>query len=204
MTRPHIGQIDEFEKDFGPLHSIFRRVLLRRDKTVTMDEVSIISLKKKTITRHLTKISELEKKIYEAVYQMGKKEFQRFSNQSKSISVAKSIDILENFLRIRQTCCDMGLLLDAANAKDLQRIKTSNEDDDDDENPQEMPDDDNVSDVPGGDRGSAEIEHDATVMNNDSSDCKIKSDSHGILSVKRRAVVDANDLTFRSFLYIRH
>ena len=196
VARPHIGQTDGFEKDFGSLHSIFRRVLLRRDKTMTVGGVSIVSLKKKTITRHLAKFSKLEKRIYEAVYQMGKKNFQRFSNQSKSISMAKFIDILENFLRIRQTCCDVGLLLDAANAKKLQRIKASNEDDDDDENPQEMPDDDNVSDAPGVDRGSAEMEHDATVMNNDLSDFKIKSESYGILSVKRRAVVNAKDLSF--------
>lgn len=58
--------------------------------------------------------------------------------------------------------------------------------------------------APGVDRGSAEMEHDATVMNNDLSDFKIKSDSYGILSVERRVVVDTNDLTFRSFVPVRH
>ena len=44
--------------------------------------------------------------------------------------------------------------------------------------------------------GSAEMEHDATVINNDPSDFTIKSDSRGILFVERRLAVDATTSCF--------
>lgn len=140
IARPHMGQIGGFEKDFGPLHSIFRRVLLRRDKGMVIGGVPIVSLKGKTINKHLAKLSDLEENVYEAVYQMGKTEYERFSNQDKAISVATFVQILENFLRLRQTCCDVGLLLDASRAKDLQQQTQADNEDEDFDNPQERPD----------------------------------------------------------------
>ncbi len=47
--RPSVGQVRGFEKDFAPLHDIFRRVLLRRDKSMTIDGAPIVSPKKKIL-----------------------------------------------------------------------------------------------------------------------------------------------------------
>lgn len=51
---------------------------------------------------------------------------------------SESLSILENFLRLRQACCDLGLLLDAVKVKSEKLISRSEEDDDD--NPQEKSD----------------------------------------------------------------
>ena len=58
IERPHLGQIGGFQKDFGAFHEIFRRMLLRRDKNMTIDDASIVSLKSKTVKTHLAKFSE--------------------------------------------------------------------------------------------------------------------------------------------------
>ena len=121
------------------LHKIFRRVLLRRDKSMTIDNASIVSLKSKTVKTHLAKFSELEERVYEAVYQMGKAEYERQFKEAGTAPVGKFVNILENFLRLRQTCGDVGLLLDASRAKQLQQTKVKDEDEDD-EIPLEEPD----------------------------------------------------------------
>ena len=41
----HVG---DFEKGFGPLHDIFRRIILCRDGSMTVDGVPIVSLTGKT------------------------------------------------------------------------------------------------------------------------------------------------------------
>ena len=139
VRRPGLGQVRGFEKDFAPLHDIFRRVLLRRDKSMTIDGAPIVSLKKKIIVKHLAKFSELEEKVYEATYQMGKKELEKLTSERGAAPAGMSVNILENFLRMRQACCDTGLLLDASRAKELKQ-KTASEDDEEDENLQEKPD----------------------------------------------------------------
>lgn len=139
VTRPHLGQVGGFEKDFGPLHDIFRRVLLRRDKSMTINGVPLMSLKKKIIIKHLAKFSELEEQIYEATYQMAKAEYKHLTSTANPIPAGKFVNILENFLRLRQACCDVGLLLDASRAKELQQTMVK-DGEEDDENPQEKSD----------------------------------------------------------------
>ena len=138
VKRPNLGRPGGFEKDFAPLHAIFRRCLLRRDKSMIIDGESIVSLKKKTVFKHLAKFSDLEEKIYEATFNLGKSEYLS-SNKGKTMAADKSVFILENFLRLRQACCAPSLLLEASKTHVSQQTSASI-DEDDEEDPKEMSD----------------------------------------------------------------
>ncbi len=71
------------------------------------------------MAKHLAKFSELEEEVYEATYQMGKKEFEKLTNEGGTMPVGMFVNILENFLCMRQACCDIGLLLDVSRAREL-------------------------------------------------------------------------------------
>ncbi len=139
VKRPNLGKPGGFEKDFAPLHAIFRRCLLRRDKSMTIDGASIVSLQKKTIFKHLAKFTDLEEKIYEATFNMGKSEYEKYSNEGKTIAAGagKFPFILVNFLRLRQACCAPALLLEASKAYASQQTSARGEEDDD-EDPKEV------------------------------------------------------------------
>ena len=138
VKRPNLGRPGGFEKDFAPLHAIFSRCVLRRDKNMIIDGESIVSLKKKTIFKHLAKFSDLEEKIYEATFNLGKSEYERYSKKGKTMAAGKFVFILENFLRLRQACCAPALLLEASKAHVSQNTSASVEEDDED--PKELSD----------------------------------------------------------------
>lgn len=112
------------------------RILFRRDKTMTINGVSIVSLRKKTICKYLAKLSELEQRIYQATHNMGK---MKLGSTLGKAPTGQLVHILENFLRLRQACCAPGLLLDASKARVEKQI-IKNDADEDDKNPQENAD----------------------------------------------------------------
>ncbi|KAF6235001.1 hypothetical protein HO173_006931 [Letharia columbiana] len=105
---------------------------------MTINGVSIVSLRKKTICKYLAKLSELEQRIYQATHNMGKMNLGSMLKSGKA-PTGQVVHISDNFLRLRQACCDPGLLLDASKARVEKQI-IKNEADEDDKNPQENAD----------------------------------------------------------------
>ena len=73
------------------------RVLLRRDKTMTINGVSIVSLRKKTVCKYLAKLSELEQRIYQATHNMGKMKLGSMLKSGKA-PTGQLVHILEHIL----------------------------------------------------------------------------------------------------------
>lgn len=102
---------------------------------MTIGGEPIVPLTKKTIVTLLAKFSHVEEKMYEATHRMAKAEYDSLVSSTSKLSAGEFVYIIEKFLRLRQACCDPGLLLDASKAKvEKQTVKKEKEDD---ENPDE-------------------------------------------------------------------
>lgn len=102
---------------------------------MTIGGEPIVPLPKNTIFTLLANFSDLEEKIYKATHRMEKAEYDFLVSSTSNLSAGKFVYIIEKFLRLRQACCDPGLLLDASKAKvEKQTVKKEKEDD---ENPDE-------------------------------------------------------------------